>query len=82
MKDSEYLKPNNQIRTVVRLYLWYLWLNHKINNINVKTDNVIHGNDISTYSVAIMKNFNLVSVVITTNRKIEIMVFIGKIIPK
>ena len=51
-------------------------------NINVKLGYVIHGNDISTYGMAVMENSNLVSVIITTNRKTEVMVFIRKIIPK
>ena len=82
IKDSKYLKHNNQIQTVVRLYFRYLFLNRPIHNINVKLDDVIHGNDIITYGVAVMENFNLLNVVITTNRKTEIMVFIRKIIPK
>ena len=42
----------------------------------------MHGNDISTYSVAAMENFNLLGVVITTYRKKEMMVFIRNIILK
>ena len=53
-----------------------------MNNINVKLDDIIRGNDIITYGVAVMENFNLINVVITTNRKTEIMVFIRKVIPK
>ena len=49
---------------------------------NVKLDDVIHGNDIITYGVVVMENFNLINVVITTQRKTEIMGFIRKIIPK
>ena len=48
----------------------------------MKIDDVIHGNDTITYGVAVMENFNLISVVVTTNRKTEIMVFIIKVIPK
>ena len=51
-------------------------------NINVKLDDVIHGNDIITYGVAVMENFKPISVVITTDRNTEIMVFIRKVIPK
>ena len=36
-------------------------------NINVKIDDFIHGNDISTYNVAVMENFNDLSVVIATH---------------
>ena len=82
IKDSKYLKHNDQIQTVVRLYFWYLCLNHPINNLNVKLDDVINGNDIITYGVAVMKNFNIISVVINTNRKTEIMIFIRKVVPK
>ena len=57
-------------------------LNHPINNLNVKLDVVIDGNDIITYGMSVMENFNLISVVITKNRNIEIMVFIRKVIPK
>ena len=53
-----------------------------MNNPSVKLDDVIHGNDIITFVVSVMENFKLISVVITTNRKTEIMVFIRKIIPK
>ena len=76
------MKHNNLIHTFVRLYFRYLRLNYPINNLSVKLDYVIHGNDIITFGVAVMKNFNLISVVITTNRKTEIMVFIRRIIPK
>ena len=48
----------------------------------MKLDDVIHGNDIITYSVAVMENFNLISVVSNTNIKTEIMVLIRKVIPK
>ena len=82
IKYSKYLKHNNPIQTVVRLYSRYLSLNHPINNLSVKLDDGIHGNDIIMFGVAVMENFNLISVVITTNRKIEIMVFIRRIIPK
>ena len=47
-------------------------------NLKVTLDDVIHGNDISTYNVEVMNNFNNLSVVITTNRKREIMVSIRK----
>ena len=50
--------------------------NHPINNSNVKLGGVIHVNDISTHGVAVMDNFNILSVVINTHRKTEIMVFI------
>ena len=73
------MKHNNIIQIVVRLYFRYLSLNNPINNLIVKLDYVIHGNDIITFGVAVMDNFNLISVVITTNRKTEIMVFIRKI---
>ena len=76
------MKHNNPIQTVVRLYYRYLSLNYPINNLSVKLDDVIHGNDIITFDVVVMENFNLISVLITTNRKTEIMVFIRKIIPK
>ena len=56
----------------------YLCLNHTINNLNVTLDDVIYGNDISTYNVEVMDNFNNLSVVITTNRKKEIVVSIRK----
>ena len=82
IKDSKYLKHDNPIQTVVRLYFRYLSLDHPINNISVKLDDVIHGNYIITFGVAVMDNFNLISVVITTNIKTEIMVFIRKIIHK
>ena len=82
IKDSKYLKNSNHIQAVVRLYFRHLCLNHPINHINVKLDDVIHGNDIITFGVEVMDNFNLISVVITTNRKTEIMVVIRKIIPK
>ena len=48
----------------------------------MKLDDVIHSNEIITFGVAVMDNFNLISVVITINIKTEIMVFIRKIIPK
>ena len=76
------MKHNNQIQTAVQIYFRYLFLNHPINNLNVKLDDVIHGNDIIKFGVAVMENFNLITVVITTNRKIEIIVFIRKVIPK
>ena len=68
IKDIKYLKHNNQIQTVVRLYFRYLSLNNPINNLSVKLDDVINGNDIITFDVAVMENFNLITVVITTNR--------------
>ena len=40
-----------------------------MNYLNVKLDDVIRGNDIITYGVAVMENFNLISVIIKTNRK-------------
>ena len=76
------MKHNNQIQTFVRLNFWYLCLNNPINNLNVKLNDVIHGNDTITFGVVAMDNFNLISVVITTNKKTEIMVFIRKVIPK
>ena len=36
-------------------------------NLNVKLDDVIHGNDISTYDVEVMDNFNNLGVVIDTH---------------
>ena len=51
-------------------------------NLNVKLDDVINGNDISTYDVVVMENFNNLSVIITTHLNKEIMVFIRKIAPK
>ena len=44
----------------------------------MKLDDVIHGNDISTYGMMVMDNFKLLSVVITTQRKIDLKVFIRK----
>ena len=76
------MKHNNSIQTVVGLYFQYLSLNYPINNLSVKLDDVIHGNDIITFGVAVMVNFILISVIITTNRKTDIIVFIRKIIPK
>ena len=67
IKDSKYLGHNNQIQTVVRINFRYLCLNHPINNFNVKIDGGIHGNDISTYVVAVMDNFNNLSMVIATH---------------
>ena len=43
-------------------------------NLNAKLDDVIHGNDIITYGMAVMDNFNLINAVITTNIKTEIMI--------
>ena len=40
-----------------------------MNNLSVKLDDAIHGNETITFGVAVMENFNLISVVITTNRK-------------
>ena len=51
-------------------------------NLNVKLGDVIHGNDISTYGVAVMENFKILSVVISTHRNTEIMIFIRNIITK
>ena len=82
IKYSKYLKHNNPIQTVVRLYFRYLSLNYPINNLGVKIDDVIQCNYIITFGVAEMENFNLISVVMTKNRKTEIIVFIRKIIPK
>ena len=76
------MKHNHPIQTVVRLYFWYLSLNYPINNLSVKIDDVIQCNYIIMFGVAVMENFNLISVVITTYRKTEIIVFIRKIIPK
>ena len=61
--DSKYLKHNNQIQTVLRLYFRYLCLNHPINNLNVKLDDVIHGNDIITFGVAVMENSRPINMV-------------------
>ena len=58
IKESKYLKQKNQMQSVVRLNFQYLCLNHLLNNINVKLDDVIHGNDISTNGVVVMYNFN------------------------
>ena len=69
IKDSEYLKHNNPIQTFLGLYFRHLSLNYPINNLSVKLVDVIHGNDIITFGVALMENFNLIRVVITTNRK-------------
>ena len=82
IKDSKYLKHDNPIQTVVRLYLQYLSLNYTINIHSVKIEDVIQCNYINTFGVEVMEKFNLISVVITTNRKTEIMVFIRKIIHK
>ena len=76
------MKENNPIQTVVGLNFWYLCLNHPINNLNVKIDNVIHDNGISTYNMVVMDNFNDVSVVITTHFREDITVSIRKIITK
>ena len=76
------MKHSNQIQTVVQFYFWYLSLNHPINNLSVKLDDVINVNDIITFGVAVMENLDLISVVINTYRKTEIMVFIRKMIPK
>ena len=40
-----------------------------MHNLTVKLNDVINGNDIITYGVAVMDDFNLISVVITTNRQ-------------
>ena len=82
IKYSKYLKCNNPIQTVVRLYFRYLSLNYPINKPSVKLDDVIQGNYIITVGMAVMENFNLIIVIITTNRKTEIIVFIRRIIPK
>ena len=66
------MKHNNQIQTVVQLYFQYSCLNNPINNLNVKLGDVIHGNEIITYGVTVIDKFNLISVVINTNRKTEI----------
>ena len=76
------MKNNNQIQTFLRLNFRYLFLNDPINNLNVKIDDVIQGNNISTYDVAVMDNFNNLSVVINIHLKTEIMFSIRKIIPK
>ena len=76
------MKHKNSIQTVVRLYFRYLSLNYPINNLSVKLDDVIHVNYIITFGVVVMENFNLISVVITTNGKTEIIGLIRKIIPK
>ena len=82
IKYSKYLKHNNTIQTVVWLYFRYLSLNYPINNLSVKLDDVIQGNYIITFGMAVMENFNLISVLITTNRKTLIIVLIRRIIPK
>ena len=79
---SKYLKHNNPIQTVVQLYFRCLSLNYPIKNRGVKIDDVIQCNYIITFGVGVMENFNLISVVITTNRKTEIIFFIRRIIPK
>ena len=76
------MKQNNQIQTVIQLNLRYLCLNHPINNLNVKIDDIIYGNEIITYDVVVMDNFNSLSLVITAQLKTEIVVYIRKIIPK
>ena len=80
IKCSKYLKHNNKIQTVVQLYVRYLSLNHPINNLSVKLDDAIHGNDIITVGVAVMENFKLISAVITKNKNKIIIVFIKIII--
>ena len=79
---SKHLKHHNPIQTVVRLYFRYLSLNYPINNLGVKIDDVIQCNYINTFDVAVVENFNLISVVITTNRRTKIIVLIRRIIPK
>ena len=74
------MKHNNPIQTVVQLYFRYFILNHPINDLSVKIDDVIQCNYIIKFGVAVMENFNLISVVITTNSKTEIIVFIRRII--
>ena len=69
IKYSKYSKHNNKIQTVVRLYFRSVCLNHPINNLNVKLYDVIHGNDINTYGMAVMENFSPINVVMITNRK-------------
>ena len=76
------MKHNNLIQTVVQLYFGYLSLNYPMNNLSVKLDDVIQGNYIITFVMAVMETLNLISVVITTNRMKKIMVFIRRIIPK
>ena len=68
----------------VRLNLRYLYLYHSIKNLNVKIDDVIHGNDISTYDQAHGSNGELkkLSTVITTYLQTEIIVLIRKMISK
>ena len=82
IKYSKYMKHNNPIQTVVQPYFRYLSLNYPINNLSVKLDDVIQGNYIITFVMAVMDTFNLISVGITKNRKKEIMFFIRRIIPK
>ena len=48
----------------------------------MKIGDVIQNNYMNKFGVALMENFKLISVVITTNRKTEIIVFIRRIIPK
>ena len=82
IKYGKYLKHINSIQTAVRLYFRYLSLNYPINNLCVKTDDVVQCNYINTFGLAVMEKFNLISVVITTNRKTEIFFFILRIFPK
>ena len=82
IKYSKYLKHDSPIQTVVQLYFQYLSLDYPINNISVKTDDFIRCNFIIKFGVVVMENFNLISVVITTNRRTEIIKFIRRIIPK
>ena len=66
----------------VRRNLRYLRLYHPMNNINVKIDDFIHGNDIITYNVAVMDNLDKFSVIITTYLEMEIIISIRMTIPK
>ena len=66
------------VTIVVRLFR----INYPINNRGVKINDVIINIYINTFGVALIENFNLISVVITTNIMKEIIVYMGIIIPK
>ena len=66
----------------VRLNLRYLCLNHPINNINVKIDDAIHGNNISTNDMSVMENLKNLSVLITQHLITQIIVSNRNMIPK
>ena len=73
-KKSKYSTHNNQFQIVVRLQFRYLRLNYPINTRGVKIDDVIINIYINTFGVELIENFNLISVVITTYIKKEIIV--------